>query len=171
MLITNLILFYLLLFNLFQKLNIFLSFTELQIWVTQLPYCEANFTNLNITIWEKTALSSSSVEVGMMNTKWKMNTIYSDCRIHKRNNSNGKKYLLNFLSVIEDIHVLLIIGLSYSFTSFFYRYYTFLWFILYILSLTLYLTVRCNGLFMNKRILILTAKRFLHKYKVDLLEF
>ena len=38
------------------------------------------------------------------------------------NNSNKRTYLLIFLSVIEDIYVLLIIGLNGSFTSFFSRY-------------------------------------------------
>ena len=41
------------------------------------------------------------------------------------NTSNSKTYLLNFLSVIEDIHVLLITGLNYSFTLFFSKYSTF----------------------------------------------
>ena len=35
---------------LFQKLSIFLSFREVQIWLIQLPYCEANFANLYITV-------------------------------------------------------------------------------------------------------------------------
>ena len=35
---------------LFQKLSIFLSFREVQIWLIQLPYCEANFVNLYVTV-------------------------------------------------------------------------------------------------------------------------
>ena len=35
---------------LFQKLNIFLSFKEVQIWLTQRPFCEANYANSYVTV-------------------------------------------------------------------------------------------------------------------------
>ena len=48
----------------------------------------------------------------------------TDCCIRKRNNSNSKTCFLNFLSLIEDVtHVLLITGLSYSFSLFVSRYF------------------------------------------------
>ena len=48
----------------------------------------------------------------------------SDWCIRRKNNSNSETYLLIFLSVIEDILVLLITGLSYLFTTFLSRYST-----------------------------------------------
>ena len=109
---------------LFQKLNIFLCFKEAQIWLTQLLYCEANFTNSYVTVrklWyiqyiynlEKTTLSSVEVlsDLVFWHESWTLFT--SDCCIHQKNNSNSKTFLLTFLSVIEDIPVLLITGFSY----------------------------------------------------------
>ena len=49
----------------------------------------------------------------------------SDCCICRKNNSNSETYLLNFLSVIEDILILLISGLCYLFTLFLSSYSTF----------------------------------------------
>ena len=46
----------------------------------------------------------------------------SDYCIRKRKNSNSKTYLLNFLSVTEDIHILLITVFSYLFILFFSWY-------------------------------------------------
>ena len=58
--------------------------------------------------------------------------IYLRYCLRNTNNSNSKTYLLIFLSIIEDIHVLLITGLSYSFTLSFSRYSTFVCDSLYI---------------------------------------
>ena len=121
---------------LFLKLNIFLSFKEAQIWLTQLPCCEANFANSYVTVrrlWRiksvynygKNILSSVEVlsDLVFWHESWTLFT--SDWCIRRKNNSNSETYLLIFLSVIEDILVLLITGLSYSFTSFLSRYSTF----------------------------------------------
>ena len=119
----------------FQKLNITSSFKEVKIWLTQLPHSEANFTNLYITDWMlwdkiclqlgKTALSSIKLWAIWCFCQENWTLFTSDSCICKRNNSNSKTYLLNFLSVIEDKHVLLITGFSYSFTLLFSRYSTF----------------------------------------------
>ena len=112
---------------LFQKLNIFLYFKDSQIWLTQLLYWEANFANSYVTvqklwyiwsydkftIWKKTTLSSVEVlsDLVFWHEIW---TLFNrDCCICRENNSNSKTFSLNFLSVIEDILVLLTTGFSY----------------------------------------------------------
>ena len=50
----------------------------------------------------------------------------SDCCLRNRNNNNSKTHLLIFLlSVIEDIYVLLLTGISFPFTLFFPTYLSF----------------------------------------------
>ena len=74
---------------------------------------------------EKTTLSSVEVlsDLVFWHESWTLFT--SDCCIRWKNNSKSKTFLLNIMSVIEDILVLLIAGFSYYFTSFLSRYSTF----------------------------------------------